>query len=178
MTRKRVWDPLVRVFHWSLVVAFVLNALAIDEDSKLHEQVGWFIVILLALRLVWGLVGTRHARFGDFLPSVSGAMAQLRDMATGRVHRHVGHSPLGAWMIWNLLLGVAAISLTGWMMTTATFWGVDWVEEMHEALVVWVGLSALVHVGAVVLESVRTGVNLPRAMVTGTKVMPDDVAER
>ncbi len=61
-----------------------------------------------------------------------------------------------------------------WMMTTATFWGVDWVEELHEVLVVWVGLSAGVHVVAVIVESRRTGVNLPRAMVTGSKVMPDD----
>ncbi len=178
MTRQKVWDPLVRVFHWTLVLGFVANALLIDEDSKLHEQIGWAIVVLLAVRVVWGLVGTRHARFTDFLPSVSGALSQLRDMATGRVRHHIGHSPLGAWMIWNLLLGIAAISLTGWMMTTNAFWGVDWVEEMHEALVLWVGLSALVHVAAVVVESLRTGVNLPRAMVTGTKVMPDDDTTR
>lgn len=178
MTTKKVWDPLIRVFHWMLVAGFVLNALVIDEDSKLHEQLGWIIVALLGVRLVWGLVGTRHARFSDFLPSVSGAIGQLRDIATGRVRHHLGHSPLGAWMIWNLLAGIAAISLTGWMMTTATFWGVDWVEELHEALVIWVGLSALVHVAAVIVESRRTGVNLPRAMITGVKVMPDDAFER
>ncbi|SDJ22019.1 cytochrome b/b6 domain-containing protein [Lutimaribacter saemankumensis] len=174
MVTKKVWDPLIRVFHWTLVGGFVLNALIIDEDSKLHEQIGWVIVALLSARLVWGLIGSRHARFSDFLPSFSGAIGQLRDMATGRVRHHLGHSPLGAWMIWNLLVGIAAISLTGWMMTTATFWGVDWVEELHEVLVVWVGLSAGVHVVAVIVESCRTGVNLPRAMVTGSKVMPDD----
>lgn len=174
MVTKKVWDPLIRVFHWTLVGGFVLNALIIDEDSKLHEQIGWVIVALLSARLVWGLIGSRHARFSDFLPSISGAIGQLRDMATGRVRHHLGHSPLGAWMIWNLLVGIAAISLTGWMMTTATFWGVDWVEELHEVLVVWVGLSAGVHVVAVIVESRRTGVNLPRAMVTGSKVMPDD----
>ena len=62
MVTKKVWDPLIRVFHWTLVGGFVLNALIIDEDSKLHEQIGWVIVALLSARLVWGLIGSRHAR--------------------------------------------------------------------------------------------------------------------
>lgn len=176
MITIKVWDPLVRLFHWGLVAGFVGNALLIDDDSALHEQVGWVVAALLALRIVWGLVGTEHARFADFAPSVSAALAQLREIATGRVRRHVGHSPLGAWMIYTLLAGVAAISVTGWMMTTTAWWGVDWVEEAHEVLVVLTGLAAAVHVLAVIWESRRSGVNLPRAMVTGTKVMPDDTA--
>ena len=92
-----------------------------------------------------------------------------------RRRTHLGHSPLGALMIGNLLLSMLAIGVTGYLMTTNTFWGVEWVEEAHEAFVLWTELSVLAHVAAVVLESLRTGVNLPRAMITGCKTVPDDV---
>ena len=78
-------------------------------------------------------------------------------------------------MIVNLLLTFAAIGGTGYMMTTTAFWGIEWVEETHEALVLWAEVSVLAHVAAVIWESRRTGVNLPRAMITGCKTVPDDV---
>jgi cytochrome b len=76
-------------------------------------------------------------------------------------------------MIFNLLGSVLLIGLTGYMMTTNTYWGVDWVEETHEALVTWAEISIVLHVLAVIWESRRTGVNLPRAMITGVKTVPD-----
>lgn len=170
----KVWDPLVRVFHWSLVAGFAANALFTDPESDLHEWVGFTIVGLVAVRLIWGLVGTRHARFADFPPNAMAAMAQLREMVTGRRHAHPGHSPLGALMIYNLLLTMLALGLTGWMMTTLTFFGVAWVEEAHEALVLWAELSVLAHIAAVIFESRRLGVNLPKSMVTGYKTLPED----
>jgi len=171
----KVWDPLVRVFHWSLVLAFAANALFTDPESNLHEWIGYVVVALIGLRILWGLVGTRYARFASFLPSTSGTMEQLSDIATGRKRVHLGHTPLGALMIYNLLLSMLAIGATGWMMTTNTWWGVDWVEELHEVLVTWAELSIVAHVGAVIWESLRTGVNLPRAMVTGVKTVPEGV---
>lgn len=174
MTKLRVWDPVVRVFHWALVAGFAADALFVEDESKLHENIGYAVVALIALRIVWGLVGSRHARFSDFPPDPAAALRQLQEIATRRVHRHVGHTPLGALMIYNLLASILAIGLTGWMMTTTAFWGVDWVEEVHETLVVWAGLSVAVHVGAVIFESLRTGVNLPRAMVTGWKTLPGE----
>jgi len=171
----KVWDPLVRLFHWSLVVAFAANALITDPESPLHDWIGYAIVALIGLRILWGLVGTRYARFSSFPPSASGAIGQLSDMATGRKRVHLGHTPLGALTIYNLALTMLAIGATGWMMTTSTWWGVGWVEEAHEALVIWAEISVLAHVGAVVWESLRTGVNLPRAMVSGVKTVPDSV---
>jgi cytochrome b len=94
-------------------------------------------------------------------------------MATGRRHAHAGHSPLGALMIYNLFVTLAAIGLTGWMMTTVTFFGIDWVEEAHEVLVTWAEVSIVLHIAAVIFESRRLGVNLPKSMVTGYKVLPD-----
>lgn len=169
----RVWDPAVRLFHWSLVLAFAANALFTDPESKLHRWVGYIVLGLIAFRVIWGLVGSRHARFGDFPPSPAAALGQLGEMATGRRHAHPGHSPLGALMIYNLLLTILLIGVTGYMMTTLAFFGVDWVEEAHEALVLWAEVSVGVHVAAVVLESRRLGVNLPKSMVTGYKAIPD-----
>ena len=78
-------------------------------------------------------------------------------------------------MIVNLLLTMLAICISGYLMTTDAFWGIEWVEEMHEVFVTWAEISVLAHVAAVLFESHRTGVNLPRAMVTGTKRVPDDI---
>lgn len=172
MTRTYVWDPFVRIFHWTLAAGFAANALFTDPEGALHERLGYAIAALLALRLVWGVVGSRHARFSDFPPSPGAALGQIGEMATGRVRRHAGHSPLGALMIYNLLLSLALIALTGWMMTTLAFFGVEWVEEAHEALATWAELSVIVHIAAVILESRRTGINLPKAMVTGYKQLP------
>lgn len=172
MERIKVWDPLVRVFHWSLVVAFGGNALVIDDDSKLHEWVGYAVVGLIGIRILWGFVGTRYARFSSFPPSVEGAVEQITDIAKRRVRVHVGHTPLGALMIYNLLVSLATVGLSGHLMTTDTFWGVEWPEHLHEAAVTWTEISVALHILAVIFESRRTGVNLPKAMVKGYKLVP------
>ncbi len=178
MKDVRVWDPLVRMFHWSLVIAFTANALVIDDESKLHEWVGWVVVALVMWRILWGFVGSPHARFSDFPPSATGAARQMADIAGGRRRVHLGHSPLGALMIYNLLITLLVIGLSGWLMTTTMFWGVEWPEELHEISVAWAEFSVLLHIAAVLVETRRTRVNLPGAMVTGVKHIPDDVTAR
>ena len=173
MTRTRVWDPALRLFHWSLVAGFAANALFIDEESKLHQWIGYTVVGLVAFRILWGLIGPRYARFSSFPPSLSGSMGQLTDIATHRTHPHVGHSPLGALMIYNLILTLLAIGVTGYLMTTDMFWGLEWPEELHEAFVTWAEISVVLHIAAVIFESRRTKVNLARAMVTGYKDLPE-----
>lgn len=177
MQTRVIWDPLVRLFHWSLVAGFTANALILDDDSKAHNVVGYVVVGLVVLRIIWGMIGTRHARFSDFPPSAAAAAGQVMEIATGRTRAHAGHSPLGALMIYNLLAAMLLIGATGYMMTTTAYWGVEWVEEAHETLVVWAEISVVVHIAAVIWESRRTGVNLARAMVTGKKSFPGPVHE-
>ncbi|MCA8928069.1 MAG: cytochrome b/b6 domain-containing protein [Alphaproteobacteria bacterium] len=172
--RIRVWDPFVRLFHWTLVICFALNALLVEDESQWHIWIGYTVAGLVAARLVWGVVGSRYARFASFPPSVGGALQQAGDIASGRVRPHVGHTPLGAWMIYNLLLTLAVIAASGYLMTTDAFWGLEWPEELHEAAVTWAEISVVAHIAAVVFESRRTGINLPRAMVTGYKETPAD----
>ena len=178
MQKTYVWDIATRLFHWGLVARFVTNVVITDPESLAHRQIGYGIAALLGFRLIWGLIGSRHARFADFPPSASAAVQQLRDIATRRPHAHAGHSPLGALMTYNLLVTMVAIVVTGYMLTTLTWFGIDWVEEAHETLVTWAEVSVVVHVGAVIAESHRLKVNLPRAMVTGYKDLPEPAAER
>lgn len=174
MLHHRIWDPFLRIFHWALVVGFIANALLTNPESGLHHDLGYVLAALIALRLVWGVFGPRSAKFSSFIPSPAAIMGHLCDIATGRKKVHLGHSPLGALMILNLLISIALIAVTGYMLTTDAYWGAGWVEHLHEALVVWAGVSAGIHVGAVIWESLRTGVNLPRAMITGVKDIPQD----
>jgi cytochrome b len=172
MTTEKVWDPFVRLFHWSLLILMSLNAFILDDESKFHRWVGYTVAGLLAARILWGFIGPRYARFRSFPPSARQSLEQLADLATGRRRIHLGHTPLGALMIYNLILTVAVICLSGYLMTTDMFWGVEWPEEVHEAAVTWVKISVALHVAAVLFESYRTKVNLPRAMVTGYKELP------
>ncbi|ATG46584.1 cytochrome b/b6 domain-containing protein [Celeribacter ethanolicus] len=172
MTRHKVWDPLLRLFHWTLVLSFTANALIVDHESDAHLWFGYTIIALLIFRVLWGLIGPRYARFSSFPPSAHGALEQASDMVAGRVKTHLGHTPLGALMIYNLIVTLSVIALSGWLMTTDMFWGVEWPDELHQIAVDWAEFSVVLHIAAVLFESRRTRVNLPRAMVTGYKEVP------
>ncbi|WP_375588163.1 cytochrome b/b6 domain-containing protein [Hoeflea alexandrii] len=174
----RVWDPLVRIFHWSLVGLFTFAFLTGDEWQKPHEVAGYIIAGLIGFRVVWGLIGSRYARFASFIYRPSTVAGFLADTMRMKARRYLGHNPAGGLMVLGLLLAIAVISLSGWMMTTDAYWGVGWVQELHEAAAFGaVGLVAL-HVGGVLVASFEHGENLVRAMVTGRKRAPgpNDIA--
>ncbi|WP_322989445.1 cytochrome b/b6 domain-containing protein [Hoeflea sp.] len=173
----RVWDPLVRLFHWSLAGLFFFAFLTGDEWQDPHETAGYVIAALIAGRVVWGFVGSRTARFSSFVYGPSTVTAFVGDTLRMKARRYLGHNPAGGLMVIALLLAIAAISLTGVMMTSDAFWGVRWVKEAHEtAAYATLGLVAL-HVGGVIFASIEHGENLLRAMVTGRKRAPgpDDI---
>ncbi|MGB5559678.1 MAG: cytochrome b/b6 domain-containing protein [Paracoccaceae bacterium] len=111
----KVWDPFVRLFHWSLVAAFLVAYFVEAEDSTLavHVWAGYAVGGLVVLRIIWGFVGTKHARFSDFLFRPFAAVRYLFDLFGGRARRYLGHSPAGAWMVFALLLGLSATVLSG-----------------------------------------------------------------
>lgn len=168
----KVWDPLVRVFHWSLVGSFAIAWLTADEWKSLHHWAGYAAGSLIAFRLVWGLVGPRYARFSQFVRSPSTVLHYVRSMIGGRETRYIGHNPPGGLMIVALILAMGGTALTGWMFTTDAFWGVGWVEETHETLATLMLAMVLVHIGGVILASLRHKENLVRAMVVGRKRAP------
>lgn len=165
----KVWDPLVRLFHWSLVGLFAFSYLTGDEWKAAHIYSGYAIAGLVAFRVVWGLLGPRHARFSDFIYHPLTVLKFLADTVAMRAKRYIGHNPAGGMMVVALLVVISAIAATGYMMTTDAFWGVEWVEEAHEAGVnIAIGLIVL-HILGVVLASVEHRENLARAMITGRK---------
>lgn len=111
--RIRVWDPFVRVFHWGLVGLFALAFLSGDDESFIHVYAGYGIAALVALRVVWGFIGTRHARFGDFVQRPAAIRAYARDYVRGRARRYLGHNPLGGAMVVALLASLLVTALTG-----------------------------------------------------------------
>jgi cytochrome b len=168
----RVWDPFVRVFHWSLVASFALAWLTAEEAKSIHIWAGYAAGALIALRLVWGVIGTRYARFEQFVRSPIAVAAYLRDVVTGREARYLGHNPVGGLMILALIAAMAAVCATGYLQTTDAFWGVDWVEGVHEgAASLLLGLVGI-HVLGVVVTGFKHRENLVRAMVTGRKRAP------
>lgn len=168
-----VWDPLVRLIHWSLALTILLNGAITEEESKLHEWVGYAALGLVALRLLWAVIGPRHARFSAFPPNPARAIRHMRAILHGDRTVHLSHNPLGALMAYNLWLTVIALGVTGYMMTTIRFFGIDWVEEAHEFAFNWLMLSVALHVAGVAFDSWRSGVNLVRAMINGHKRIPD-----
>jgi len=164
----KVWDPLVRVFHWSLAGLFLANFFT--EDGELvHRGIGYAVLALLAVRFVWGWIGTRHARFGDWVPGPRRVREYLHERLAGRSRRQLGHNPGAAVMILALLAGVLLVGVTGWLQTTDAFFGAGWLEELHEALAYGVLGLVGVHVLAAVGESVHYGENLIAAMIHGRK---------
>jgi cytochrome b len=169
----RVWDPVVRLTHWSIAAAVLLNGLLIDEDAATHVWIGYAAFGVLGLRLAWGLIGPETARFTAFPPSLSAAAAHVSATLAGRPQPPArSHNPLGALMVyalWGLLL---AVSVTGVMFDSDAFWRVEAVEEAHEAAANLLMLCAALHVAGVAVESRVSGVNLAKAMVDGIKVFP------
>jgi len=164
-----VWDPFIRVFHWSLVLLFAVAFLTGDEIEWMHLWAGYAIAALVALRIVWGFIGSRHARFSDFAKGPSTVLKYLKQSTRLEAPRYVGHNPAGGAMIVLLIVMLIGISITGYLMTTDAFWGSKLLEEVHEAFAyITLGLVAL-HVLGVVVASLEHGENLVSAMITGRK---------
>ena len=167
--KTKVWDLPLRVFHWALAASFI-GAYALADSERLrnvHVMLGYTVLGLLVFRLVWGFVGTQHARFRSFAFSPLAAARHLRDELAGRAKRYVGHNPAGSWAIYGLLLLGAATGISGYLTFNEV--GGEAFEEIHEVLAnAWLLLVAL-HVLAVVATSLAHRENLVRTMITGRK---------
>lgn len=164
----KVWDPLVRIFHWFLVAGMAYEMLA-EAGTDTHELVGYGLLGLIAFRVIWGFIGTKYALFSDFVASPLTTLAYLKDIFIGHPKRYIGHNPAGAAMVLLLLLAVVGTAGTGWAMTTDVLWGEEWIEELHEAAAYGTIVLIAGHVIGVIVASVQHRENLVRAMITGRK---------
>lgn len=109
----KVWDPMVRIFHWSLVITFIIAYLSGEEESDLHAYAGYVIVGLIVFRLLWGFIGTTYARFSNFLYSPQTVWEYLHSLLTRHPKHYLGHNPAGGLMVILMLLSLAFASYTG-----------------------------------------------------------------
>lgn len=170
--RTLVWDAPVRVFHWLLALSFAVAWLSAESErwQLVHITAGYTMAGLVAFRVLWGLVGTRHARFAGFVRGPRAVAAYLRSLARGRPEHHAGHNPAGALAI-LALLGLAVLTVaTGWAQYNEI--GGSWFEDMHEAFAIAMLALVAVHVIAVLLSSRLHRENLVAAMVHGRKPVP------
>ena len=109
----RVWDPLVRIFHWGLVLAFTVAYLSGDEESSLHIYSGYVVLGLITFRVLWGLIGTCYARFSNFVYSPKTVIQYLKGLAAKKPEHYMGHNPAGGWMVIAMLLCLSIVSVSG-----------------------------------------------------------------
>lgn len=195
----RVWDPAVRLFHWSVAVGFFV-AYFTEDALTWHVWAGYVVGGLVVLRIVWGFVGPRHARFTDFVCGPYAALRYLVGLLTFRARRHLGHSPAGGIMVIALLVGLLATVWSGLetlavekdagplaqvelpvQMAAAQIAlvkdepaaraarGEGFWEEAHEAFANIMLVLVLVHIAGVALASLVHRENLVAAMITGNK---------
>jgi cytochrome b len=194
----RVWDPFVRIAHWTIAIGFFVAYFS-EDAMTVHVWAGYVIAILVVLRMAWGFIGTRHARFADFAYSPKKDLQYFRDLLFARAKRYIGHSPAGGAMVFALLLFLAITVTTGIILYAeeegagplAPFYtqteasqsaSNDAVgegregaeregafEEIHEVAANATLALVIFHILGVILASFVHHENLARAMVTGRK---------
>jgi cytochrome b len=177
----KVWDPLVRVFHWSLVLFFFTAYFTEDDFETLHVWAGYTVAALVGFRVIWGLIGTPHARFTDFVRSPAQVWRYVVAIPAGKARRYIGHNPAGGAMVIALLLSLAGTTLFGMAL-----YGADehagplvgtWIasfdehtlKEIHEFFANFTLLLVGLHVAGVLFSSLHHRENLVRSMINGRK---------
>ncbi|MDG6772744.1 cytochrome b/b6 domain-containing protein [Thiomicrorhabdus sp. ZW0627] len=196
----KVWDIAVRIFHWSLVLLFFTSYLTGDDESTIHVYSGYGIIGLLVFRILWGLVGTKYARFSNFIYGKEATIEYAKSMATLKPKRYLGHNPLGGWMIIALIISLIATTWSGLSVYGSKGHGPlagnfdivissamadddehehesgegdEFMEEIHEFFANFTLFLVFVHIGGVLISSLIHRENLVRSMVTGLKDKDD-----
>lgn len=164
-----VWDIPTRLFHWLLALSFV-GAFVTAESERtrdLHLLFGYTLLGLIGFRLLWGLIGSRYARFRSFLFSPAAVRDYLVSLLTRNPKHYLGHNPTGSFAVFLLLaLGLLA-GASGWAAYNDA--GGEWLEELHEGMANAMLAVVFVHIAGVVVSSLLHRENLVRAMITGRK---------
>jgi cytochrome b len=181
-TNIKVWDLFIRFFHWTLVGAFIIAYVTEEDFLELHVWAGYTVFVIIMIRLLWGLIGSRYARFSNFITSPKMAFGYIKDTLQFKAKRYIGHNPAGGLMIVVMIVSLILTTITGvavygaeeqagpmaaWFATDSLWEEVF--EEVHEFLANFTLLLVVIHVIGVVVESVIHKENLVRAMIDGFK---------
>ena len=189
MTREiKVWDPMVRIFHWSLVAAFFFAYFTEDDFLSPHVWAGYTVGGLVLFRVLWGFIGSKHARFSDFVRPPREAIAYLKDELKGQARRYIGHNPAGGANVIALLVSLTFTVVTGlivygagecagplssWLCNTPE-WLPEAGEEIHEFFANFTLFLVVLHVAGVIWSSLLHHENLVAAMWNGRKRMEEE----
>lgn len=165
-----LWDAPVRLLHALMALSVAGAWLTAEADGwrAVHISFGFTLAGAMALRLLWGFVGTRPARFVNFVRGPAAVIGHLRALLAGRAAPHAGHNPAGGWAVLALLAAGLAAAGSGWLAWQGSEVG----EELHEAVANGLLLLVGVHVAAVLLTSRLARDRLVPAMLTGRKAVP------
>jgi len=183
----RVWDPLVRIFHWSLAGSFLIAYLTEDDFLGAHVWAGYTIMALVMIRLIWGFIGTPYARWSDFIKPPAQVKAYLKKAIQFKADRYIGHNPAGGAMVFALILSLIATTVTGLavygaqelsgplaaMLSSLPEGAGHLLEETHETFANLSLLLVILHLVGVAFASLQHRENLVRAMITGYKNTQD-----
>lgn len=192
MSKIYVWDLPTRLFHWSLValVAFQWLSSELEGDFlEYHLLGGYAILALLAFRLLWGFVGGKHARFGDFLHGPGLTLDYARALRANSAPRYLGHNPLGGWMIVALLVILALQGITGLfasddVMTHGPLRYLisdqagEWLTELHESIFNVLMTLIVLHVASILAHHLFKHEDLVRPMLSGYKESDEEASKK
>jgi cytochrome b len=180
ITQHVVWDPLIRLFHWSLVCFFFLAYLLNISWLSMHSHAGCTIALLILFRILWGFIGTLHARFSEFVTGPSRAAIYLTRLICGHTTATMGHNPAGSMMILTLLASLFLTASTGVALyavqgsgplagTLVSAWPGHPLQTAHTFLADFTLVMIIVHVAGVLVTSRLQKQNLTWAMISGRK---------
>ena len=195
----RIWDIFIRLFHWGLVLTFSIAYISGEEDSAIHIYSGYAVLGLISFRVIWGLVGTKYARFTNFIYRKSAVIKYLKSLLTGKPEHYAGHNPAAGWMVIAMLVSLFLTTLSGLQLYAVedglgpfannlpeiefinsayadsnedSQQGGLWSEFwefIHETSANFTLLLVLFHISGVLLSSLLHRENLIKSMITGNK---------
>ena len=167
---EKIWDPLIRIFHWSIAVIFVANYCFNEAGDNWHQWLGYAAVAWLLGRFFWGFFGAGSARWSDFFPTRVTLAAHVKALLNGEQYHRLGHSPIGALVMILMMLCILSLGISGFMMEEIDyFWGEDWLNDLHSWIANTLLALVLIHIFAALFESYRLKENLPLSMITGKR---------
>lgn len=167
-----IWSPWLRLMHWLLAISTILAFVSHAGTNRLHpwhEVFGYAALATAASRILLGFVGRGYWRFDQFVKSRAATQAYALAMLAHREPRHLGHNPLGAWMVVALLANSVLCGLSGWLFTTDLLWGYAWLSNLHGVLGELFVPMVLLHLAGVAYASWRHKESLISAMMHGKK---------
>ena len=164
-----VWDMPVRVFHWLLAISFAGAWLTCESEmlQMVHYAFGYAACVLVFFRLVWGFVGSRYARFAEFVKGPTEVIEHLKSIGSATAPPHIGHNPAGGWVMLALMGLILLVGLSGYWIVKEFF--ANWMSELHEVLAIVALALVVIHIVAALVMSFLQKENLVRSMFTGHK---------